>query len=66
MRLAGGQRRVRQRYYLLVSVVYIALGVVIVVRSAVAHVLVVGILGVVLIALGLVRLRDLSARNRLS
>jgi uncharacterized membrane protein HdeD (DUF308 family) len=55
---------VRQRYYVLVSVIYIALGLIIVVRSVLAHVLIVGILGVVFIALGLVRLRDFAARNR--
>ena len=53
----------RQRYYVLVSVIYIALGLIIVVRSVLAHVLIVGILGVVFIALGLVRLRDFSSRN---
>jgi uncharacterized membrane protein HdeD (DUF308 family) len=55
---------VRQRYYVLVSVIYIALGLIIVVRSALAHVLIVGILGVVFIALGFVRLRDFASRNR--
>jgi uncharacterized membrane protein HdeD (DUF308 family) len=55
---------VRQRYYVLVSVIYVALGLIILVRSALAHVLIVGVLGVVFIALGVVRLRDYSARNR--
>jgi uncharacterized membrane protein HdeD (DUF308 family) len=55
---------VRQRYFVLVSVIYVALGITIAVRSLVAHVVVVGVLGVVFIALGLVRLRDYNARNR--
>ena len=49
---------VRRRYFLAVSAGYIILGVIILARSIVGHVLPVGLLGLVLIALGLVRLRD--------
>jgi hypothetical protein len=55
---------VRERYFLLVSVLYIGIGLVIIVRSALAHVLIIGILGIVFVGLGFVRLRDFSARNR--
>jgi uncharacterized membrane protein HdeD (DUF308 family) len=48
----------RQRYFVFVSVVYVVLGVVIVARSALAGAIPVGILGVVFVALGAVRLRD--------
>jgi hypothetical protein len=48
----------RQKYFVIASWVYIILGFVILVRSALAHVFVLGILGVVFIALGGVRLRD--------
>jgi uncharacterized membrane protein HdeD (DUF308 family) len=51
----------RQRYFVIVSVIYIALGIVIVVRAAFAHSAVIIIFGVVLIALGLIRLRDFRA-----
>lgn len=54
----------RERYFLLVSVLYIAIGLVIIVRSALGHVLIIGILGLVFVGLGFVRLRDFSARNR--
>lgn len=54
----------RERYYVAVSVAYIILGVTIVVRSAMAQVPIVGILGVVFVALGVVRLRDLSAHRK--
>lgn len=53
----------RQRYYVAVSIGYVVLGVVIVARSAVAHVFQIGLLGVVFIALGAVRLRDYVFRG---
>jgi uncharacterized membrane protein HdeD (DUF308 family) len=61
-----GRKRVgvRQRYYVLASVMYMALGGVILVRSLLAHVIPVGLLGAVFIALGAVRLRDYFARGR--
>jgi uncharacterized membrane protein HdeD (DUF308 family) len=52
------QTNLRQRYYIVVSVLYVALGVVIAFRSAAAHVLPIAILGLIFIALGVVRLRD--------
>jgi uncharacterized membrane protein HdeD (DUF308 family) len=51
-------RVVRQRYFVLVSVLYLAVGSVILVRSAVAHVVPLMLLGIVFLALGGVRLRD--------
>ncbi len=48
----------RRKYHVAVSLAYLTLGVVIVVRSVAGHVLPVGILGLVFIALALVRLRD--------
>lgn len=48
----------RQRYFVFVSVVYVVLGVVIVARSVLTAAIPVGILGVVFVALGAVRLRD--------
>lgn len=48
----------RRRYSLGVSVLYIALGVIIAVRSVVSHVGAVALLGVVFIALGAVRIRE--------
>jgi uncharacterized membrane protein HdeD (DUF308 family) len=53
----------RQKYYVVASVVYIILGFIIVVRSALAHVFVLAILGLVFIALGAVRLRDYFLRG---
>jgi hypothetical protein len=53
----------RRRYFLLVSVAYIALGLIIAGRSVVAHVPGVAILGIVLVALGAVRIRGFLARN---
>jgi hypothetical protein len=55
---------VRERYFVAVSFLYIAIGSVIIVRSALGHVLVIGVLGVVFMALGLVRLKDYAARHR--
>jgi uncharacterized membrane protein HdeD (DUF308 family) len=54
----------RQKYFVIASVVYIILGLVIVVRSALAHALVLAILGLVFIALGAVRLRDYHLRGK--
>jgi uncharacterized membrane protein HdeD (DUF308 family) len=45
----------------MVSVIYILIGLVIMVRSVLAHVAVIAILGIVFIALGAVRLRDYHA-----
>lgn len=53
----------RQKYFVIASVVYIILGFVIVVRSAMAHAFVLAILGLVFIALGAVRLRDYYYRG---
>lgn len=56
----------RQRYSLVISVAYIAIGVVIVVRSLLAIVLPLVLLGIVFMALGAVRIRDyLSWRRQL-
>jgi uncharacterized membrane protein HdeD (DUF308 family) len=49
---------VRQRYYVAVSILYVLLGVVIVTRSLIGHVVPIALLGVVFIALGAVRLRE--------
>jgi len=51
-------RLVRQRFFVLVSVLYLAVGSVILVRSAVAHIVPLMLLGIVFLALGGVRLRD--------
>ncbi len=48
----------RERFYLAVSVMYILVGLLISVRSLLAHVYLVALFGVVFIALGVVRLRD--------
>lgn len=48
----------RGRYFVAVSVAYIALGIVILTRAVVAHVYVIGVLGLVFILLGAIRLRD--------
>lgn len=48
---------------MVVSVLYLIIGVVIIVRSLAAHVLPVGILGLVFLALGAVRLRDYARRK---
>lgn len=40
------------------SVIYICIGIIIMVRSVLAHVVPIAVLGVVFIALGVVRLRD--------
>jgi len=48
----------RRRYYVLVSFAYIILGFIVLVRSVMAHTLVIAVLGVVFLALGAFRLRD--------
>lgn len=52
----------RQRYYVAASAAFVILGLVIVARSVAARVLPVGLLGVVFIALGMVRLKDFLRR----
>jgi uncharacterized membrane protein HdeD (DUF308 family) len=55
----------RQKYFVAASVCFIVLGLIIVARAAVAGTYIVGLLGVVLIALGVVRIRDfLSVRRQ--
>lgn len=53
----------RQRYFVMASSLYIAVGVIILARSAVSHVYAVALLGFVFIALGAVRLRDYRHRD---
>lgn len=53
----------RQRYFVIASVLYIVLGIVILVRTVMAHALPLAILGIVFIALGAVRLRDYAKRE---
>ena len=48
----------RERYFLFVSVMYLLLGGVLVARGLSAQLLPAGLLGIVLVALGAVRLRD--------
>ena len=48
----------RQRYFVFASVIYIALGLIIVARAAFAHSFIIVVFGLVLIALGAIRLRD--------
>ena len=48
----------RQKYYFVASICFVILGLIIVVRAVLAQVPVIGILGAVLIALGVVRVRD--------
>jgi len=54
----------RRKYHVAVSLAYLVLGVVIVARSIAGHVLPVGILGLVFVALALVRLRDYYTWNK--
>ena len=53
--LRGG---IRRRYYLAISVGYLIVGAIIVVRSVQGHVIPIGLLGLVFMGLGVVRLRD--------
>ncbi len=50
--------RVRERYFIAVSVAYLALGVVVVVRAVTASALPAAAFGIILLVLGAVRLRD--------
>jgi len=59
--MKGQVPSLRRKYHIAVSLAYLALGVVIAARSIAGHVLPVGILGLVFIALALVRLRDYRA-----
>jgi uncharacterized membrane protein HdeD (DUF308 family) len=56
--------RLRQKYFLVVSAGFIILGLIILARAAIAGVPIIGILGAVLIALGLVRIRDFFNAGR--
>lgn len=53
----------RRKYFVVASGLYIAFGVIIVVRSVAAHVVPIAILGLVFVALGVVRLRDFARRG---
>jgi len=55
--------KVRQRYFVIASVLYIILGIAILGRSVVSHVVPIALLGLVFIALGAVRLRDYYLRK---
>jgi uncharacterized membrane protein HdeD (DUF308 family) len=48
----------RERYFLFVSVMYLLLGGLLVARSLSAQLIPAGLLGIVLVALGAVRLKD--------
>jgi uncharacterized membrane protein HdeD (DUF308 family) len=52
--------RVRQRYFVFVSAVYVLLGLVLLVRAAMAGAALPAILGIIFVALGAVRLRDFA------
>jgi hypothetical protein len=54
----GNVRSVRARYFVFVSLVYLLLGVVILVRGVLAHAVIAGVLGLIFLGLGAVRLRD--------
>lgn len=54
----------RQRFYVFASVAYLVLGLIVIVRSVLAGVIPVGLFGLVLIALGAVRLRDYYLREQ--
>jgi len=56
----------RQRYSVVVSAVYVLLGAVIIARGLAAHSLIPGILGIVFVALGAVRLCDFITWRRKS
>jgi len=56
----------RQKYFVIASFFYIGLGIVILARSALAHVYPIALLGLVFIALGAVRLRDYGRRDGLN
>lgn len=50
--------RIRQRYFVFVSAVYVLLGLILLVRGGLAHAALPAILGAVFLALGAVRVRD--------
>jgi uncharacterized membrane protein HdeD (DUF308 family) len=54
----------RQRFFLVASILYVVIGLLIVARGVISHVPVAGIFGVVLVGLGLVRIRDFSNWRR--
>jgi uncharacterized membrane protein HdeD (DUF308 family) len=54
---------VRQRYFVLASIAYLILGLIVIVRSVFAGAVPIGLFGLVLIALGAVRLRDYYLRE---
>lgn len=54
----------RHRYFVAVSIIYLIIGAVILARSIIGHVVPVGILGLVFLGLGAVRLRDYVRRPR--
>lgn len=56
--------KMRTRYFVAVSLLYLVLGAVIMVRSVLAHTQPLIILGIVFLALGLVRLRDYNSRRQ--
>jgi hypothetical protein len=56
----------RQKYYVAASAAFIVLGLIIIARAALAGTFVVGILGLVLVGLGLVRIRDFARLRRAS
>ncbi len=58
-------RRARTTYFVVVSLLYVVAGTIIIVRSIAASVLPLIVLGIVLAALGVVRLRDFRRRNNL-
>lgn len=62
----GLRASLRQRYFVIASLLYIGLGIIILVRTVLAHVLPLAVLGIVFIALGAVRLRDYYNREALS
>jgi hypothetical protein len=51
----------RQRYFVLASLLYLVLGTIIIVRAAIGQSPVIVIFGVILVALGAIRLRDFRA-----
>lgn len=54
----------RLRYYVVASLVYMGIGVIVLVRGIMAHALLVAVLGVIFIALGAYRMRTFLQRQR--